>query len=235
MPPFFTFPQPSSSAIFLRRPQRFLAEVRLPDGSTVLAYCPNPGSFAGCLKEGSAVLLWESSDACRKRKFTLRAIKCSRTWIGTDTHFANRLAEKALSEGLLPEFRSAELVQREPTIRTGCRFDFLLRDARGDIFVEVKSAMVAERGTAQFPDSLSPRATAHLRELSKLAKAGHRACLLFEIQRGDVQQMTINRDRDPVFTRAFSRAVAAGVQVMALKHVVTKSGFGPPVAVPLQR
>lgn len=235
MPPFLTFPQPSSAAIFLRRPQRFLAEVRLPDGSTTVAYCPNPGSFAGCLKEGSAVLLWESPDACRKRKFTLRAIKHSRTWIGTDTHFANRLAEKALSEGFLPEFRNAELIQREPTIRTGCRFDFLLRDARGDIFVEVKSAMVAEGATAQFPDSLSPRAAAHLHELTKLAKAGHRACLLFVIQRGDVQQMQINHDRDPVFTRAFKRAAAAGVQVLAVKHVVTRSGFGPPVEVSLQK
>ena len=95
--------------------------------------------------------------------------------------------------------------------------------------------MVAERGAAQFPDSLSPRATAHLRELTKLAKAGHRACLLFVIQRGDVQQMTINRDRDSVFTRAFKRAAAAGVQVLAVKHVVTKSGFGAPVEVPMLR
>jgi len=63
----------------------------LPDGSLEIAYCANPGSMNGCLQTGSEVLLWDSGDDKRKRRYTWRAIKLKSVWVGTDTHLANHL------------------------------------------------------------------------------------------------------------------------------------------------
>jgi len=93
--------------------------------------------------------------------------------------------------------------------------------------------MVANRGTAQFPDSISPRATEHLRALTKIATQGQRAYLLFVIQRGDAKEMEINRERDLSFTHALQRATAAGVQLLAMKCQVTVAGFRVPTIVPI--
>jgi sugar fermentation stimulation protein A len=71
---FMEFPQPQREAIFLSRPQRFLANMSLSDGKEELAYCANPGAMTGCLTSGTVALLWDSEDPKRKRRFTWRAV-----------------------------------------------------------------------------------------------------------------------------------------------------------------
>ena len=230
---FFTFPAPSVKAVFLNRPQRFLAEVKLPDGTTTLAYCANPGSFHGCLETGSPCMLWDSAESERKRRYTLRAVKLGKTWLGTDTHLANELIETALRRRLLPHLEKFDVLKREPRSRNGSRLDFLLGDGVGECFLEVKSATVTFGGLAQFPDSLSPRSVEHLNALIKVVKTGRRAVLVFLIQRGDVEGLKINAACDPAFNRAFARALKAGVEFQALKHTLTVKGFGQPVPVPV--
>lgn len=231
---FFPFPQPGLPATFLNRPQRFLAEVRLPDGSTTIAYCSNPGAFTGCLSPQSPALLWDSGDTARKRRYTWRAIKVGRTWIGTDPHLANKLIEKALLEHALPGFETFDLLKREPRVPRGGRLDFLLTNGSQNCFVEVKSATIAAGGIAQFPDSVSPRAIEHLNSLRQAARAGQRAALIFLVQRNDVSSLTINQACDPAFNKAFARFREAGGEVAAFKHAVTPKGFGPPTRVPVR-
>lgn len=93
--------------------------------------------------------------------------------------------------------------------------------------------MAAHNGCAQFPDSKSPRACAHLAELTVQAVAGHRAIVLFLVQRGDVVALRINQAFDLAFTAAYERARKHGVEVLAIKHPVTRRGFGPPVVIPV--
>ena len=230
---FFSFPQPQVMATFLGRPQRFLVEARLADGSKTLVYCANPGSFKDCLKVGSPILLWDSSDATRKKRYTWRAIKLGRCWVGTDTHLANRLVEKAFLEKRLSGFEGYVLSQREPRDAKGGKLDFHLTGASGECFVEVKSATVVSGDCARFPDSKTPRGIRHLNQLKAKAKAGHRAILIFLVQRGDVQKFALNRDCDPAFNRAFDQALAAGVEVLAVKHNVTQRGFSSPLPMPV--
>ncbi len=231
---FFLFPLPCVKAVFIARPQRFLAEAKLSDGSTTFAYCANPGSFRGCLETKSPCILWDSATSGRKRRYTLRAIKLSRTWVGTDTHLANQLIEKTLQQRLLPSLADYVMLQREPRSHKHGRLDFLLRNGADQCFLEVKSATVTRGAVAQFPDSQSPRSIRHLEALSRAVKEGHRAVFIFLIQRGDVQSMRINSDCDPSFNRAVTRAIAAGVEFLAIKHTVTAKGFGLPVIVPVE-
>ena len=218
---------------FIARPQRFLVSINLENGKTTLAYCANPGSFQGCLEAGSQVLLWDSERTERKRRHTWRAIRLATGWIGTDTHLANELVHKALVTCALPCFTGFRLAAREPRNAKGGRLDFLLENDGQRCFVEVKSATVVTASAARFPDSVSPRATTHLKELIKHAKAGQRAVLLFLIQRGDVDRLEINLSRDPAFARIVKLAAKTGVEFIAIKHSVTAKGFGWPVEVPV--
>ena len=71
-----------------------------------------------------------------------------------------------------------------------CRFDFWLRElpSRQDHWVEVKNCHLVTDGWGYFPDSVSARATRHLRELHLLVQHGHRATMVFVVQRADVEE-----------------------------------------------
>ncbi len=231
---FLRFPAPQLKATFLGRPQRFLAEVSLEDGTKTLAYCPNPGSLNGCLKPGSSALLWDSPDSKRKRRYTLRAVKFKGVWIGTDTHLSNHLAEEALHQKLLPGLSSYKTLEREHSLGLGHRIDFLLKGPKGDCFLEVKSAVVVKDNVARFPDSVTPRGLKHLQGLTLKAKAGHKAILLFIIQRGDVVAFSVNDNHYSAYSLAFKKARIAGVEVFALSTTVYSKGFCVPKLVPIR-
>ena len=50
-----------------------------------------------------------------------------------------------------------------------------------------------------------------------MVRAGHRAVMVFLIQRGDAKRLALARDVDPAYGSAFDAARAAGVEVMALR------------------
>lgn len=229
---FMHFPQPQRKAIFLGRPQRFLAEMGFPDGTKELVYCANPGAMAGFLSSGHNALLWESSDPKRKRRYTWRAVEFEGQWIGTDTHLSNRLVEEALRLKLVPELDNYNTLVREHFVEAGFRVDFLLSGAKGDCFVEVKSTTVVENSVARYPDSSTPRGVKHLKALTHLVREGNRVVLLFLVQRSDAESFVVSNSHDPAYAEAFDQAIAAGVEVIALEVSVFPEGFGAPRRLP---
>jgi len=230
---FMPFPKPQLNATFLRRPQRFLAEMAFPDGTQTVAYCANPGSLNGCLQPGSPALLWDSGDPKRKRRYTLRAVELEGVWVGTDTHLANRLVGQALLQRLIASLDSYEILEREIRVEEGHRADFLLTGIEGACYVEVKSATVVEKGVARFPDSITPRGLKHLESLTRKAEEGHRVVFLYLIQRGDAESFAVSDTYYPAYATAFNKAVAAGVEVIALSVTVNTEGFGRPRILPV--
>ena len=77
--------------------------------------------------------------------------------------------------------------------------------------------MMRKLGHAEFPDSVTERGTKHLKELSDMVREGHRAVMMFLIQRGDAEQFSLARDIDPTYGIAFDTAQAAGVQMLAYR------------------
>ena len=229
---FMAFPQPQCEAIFLRRPQRFLAEMHLPEGADELVYCANPGSMTGCLTSGTEALLWDSADLKRTRRYTWRAVEFEGLWIGTDTHLSNRIVEEALRLKLVPGLETYSTLARERLVEEGFRVDFVLSGPQGDCLVEVKSATVVENGVARYPDSLTPRGVRHLISLTRKAMEGQRSILLFLVQRADAHSFVVSNSHDPAYAEAFEIAVASGVEVMALAVSVCREGFGKPKLLP---
>lgn len=226
------FPQPQCEAIFLQRPQRFLAKMQLPDGTEELVYCANPGAMTGCLTSGRDALLWDSADLKRKRRYTWRAVEFEGLWIGTDTHLSNRLVEAALRLKLVPGLESYDTLAREQLVEKGFRVDFILSGSQGDCLVEVKSATVVENGVARYPDSSTPRGVKQLKSLKRQADEGRRSVLLFLVQRSDAQSFVVSNSHDSAYAESFEDAVASGVEIIALAVPVCREGFGAPRLLP---
>ena len=229
---FMAFPPPQHDAFFLRRPQRFLAEMHLQDGSAELVYCANPGSMTGCLSYGRKALIWDSLNFKRKRRYTWRAVEFEGIWVGTDTHLTNRIIEKALELKLVPGLDSYSTVTKEKLVEDGFRVDFILSGAQGDCLLEVKSATVVENGVARYPDSSTPRGVKQLEALTRMVAKGKRALIIFLIQREDAHSFVVSNSYDPAYAKAFEKAVSSGVEVIALSVSVCPEGFGKPKVIP---
>jgi sugar fermentation stimulation protein A len=204
----------------LGRRQRFLADVKLGDGETVVAHCANTGSMLGCKEPGSRVWLSAAADPKRKLAWTWELVEAQPgVVVGIHTGRANGLVEEAMNAGRIPPLAGYAGLRRE--VRYGAensRIDLLLEDAgRPLCYVEVKNvtAAVAD-GVALFPDAVSARASKHLRELAAMVAAGNRAAIVFCCQRGDVHEVRPADAIDPAYGRALRAALAAGVEAYAL-------------------
>src|SRR6185437_959587 len=84
-------------------------------------------------------------------------------------------------------------------------------------YVEVKSVtLVMEDGCSAFPDAVTVRGARHIRELLAARAAGHRAALLFVVQRPDGPKgFRAAAEIDPVYAESLRQAHAAGLEVYA--------------------
>ena len=82
--------------------------------------------------------------------------------------------------------------------------------------MEVKNVTAAvDSGIALFPDAISQRATRHLRELVRQVQAGHRAVIVFCVQRNDVTEVRPADTIDPEYGKALREALGQGVEALA--------------------
>jgi sugar fermentation stimulation protein A len=211
--------------ILVQRYKRFLADVRLPNGKIVTAHCTNTGSMLGCKEPGSTVYLSLSPNKSRKLPYTWEMIQSKRIWIGINTLHPNRLVAEAIEAGLIPELRGYEVIRREVKVSAHSRLDLCLEGNSGRCFVEVKNVTVSFDGAAAFPDAVSERATKHLKELMRLKRKGHRAAIVFVVQRRDCDHFRPADEIDPEYGRWLRRAVKAGVEALPYVAKVTPRGI----------
>ena len=218
------FETPLIPARLLRRYKRFLADCRLEDGSEITAHIANPGSMLGMAEPESRIWLEPNEDPKRKLKYAWRLIEHeSGAFIGVDTGVPNRVLRAALEAGQVGGLEGYETVRPEVKYGEKSRIDFLLTGAaRRDCYVEVKSVTLSRRpGLAEFPDSVTARGAKHLAELAAMVRQGHRAVMLYLVQRTDAEVVTLASDIDPAYAAAFASARAAGVEVLALGCRIT--------------
>ncbi len=223
---FLPFPEPRLFATFLGRRQRFLADMEFPDGTRVVAHCPNTGSMRGCLFPGHRAVLWDSRNPRRKLLYTWKAIEADGVWVGIDTGIPNRLVEAAIRAGVLPALAGFPRARRERRMGERSRVDLLLEGPGGSCFVEVKNVTLVEDGAARFPDAVTARGLRHLEELAARVAEGHRAAMVYVVQRADGSWFEPADDIDPAYGEGLRRAVEQGVEVYALGTRVTPEGVG---------
>jgi sugar fermentation stimulation protein A len=205
----------------VQRYKRFLADVQLADGTTVIAHCTNTGSMMGCKTPGSAVYISRCDNPSRRLAYTWEMIRVNGGWVGINTLHPNRLVAEAIEKGAIPELQGYSSIRREVCTRQGTRLDICLEGARGLCFVEVKNVTLAIDGTAAFPDAVSARGTKHLKELIRLKRKGHRTAVVFVIQREDCHGFRPADEIDPEYGRWLRRALRAGVEVLPYQASVT--------------
>jgi sugar fermentation stimulation protein A len=209
----------------VQRYKRFLADVRLPTGEIVTAHCTNTGSMLGCKEPGSAVYVSLSPNKGRKLAYTWEMIQIRKAWVGINTLHPNRLVAEAIEAGTLRELLGYEVIRREVKVSAHSRLDLCLEGNNRCCYVEVKNVTLSFDGAAAFPDAVSERATKHLKELIRLKRQGHRAAIVFVIQRGDCGYFRPADEIDPEYGRWLRRAVKAGVEALPYAATVTPKGI----------
>lgn len=204
----------------IKRYKRFLADVKLDNGTEVVAHCTNSGSMKSCLENGAEVYLSPVDDPKRKTKFTWEMIKINGDWVGINTGNPNKLAFEAISSDKISGLEGYTTVKRE--VKFGdSRFDVFAENENEKCFVEVKNVTLKEGKYALFPDAVTTRGQKHLKTLIEVKNQGIRAVMLYIIQRSDVEVFAPAREIDPDYSETLKLAVESGVEVIPIKAKVT--------------
>jgi sugar fermentation stimulation protein A len=234
-------PTPLLRGILVQRYKRFLADVRLADGRLVTATCPNTGSMIGLTAPGSPVWLSESDSPTRKYRHTWELVEADLgkgpTLVGINTGHPNKLVAEAIAGSRVKALGGYPGLRREVKYGRNSRIDLLLECAKkGLCYVEIKNVHLSRRhGLAEFPDSVTERGAKHLAEMSDMVRLGHRAVMVFLIQRSEARRLALARDLDPTYGEAFDAARAAGVEAIALRCRMSTDEIMVDRAVPIVR
>jgi sugar fermentation stimulation protein A len=207
------FPQQLVQARLIKRYKRFLADVELPDGSVVVAHCANSGSMLGCKEPGSLVYLSPNTNPKAKLDWRWEMLEVDGALVGINTSHPNRLVEAAIQDGTIRELQNYAEMKREVKYGVNSRIDILLYDP-GLCYVEVKNVTLKVGFEARFPDAVTARGTKHLTELIRMVEEGHRAVMLYLVQRSDCSLFRPQYDIDPTYAAGLEAAHMAGVEVL---------------------
>jgi sugar fermentation stimulation protein A len=235
--PIVRFESPLIAGTLLQRYKRFLADVRLADGSIITAHTPNTGSMLGCAEPGSRVWLRWVDNPTRKYPYAWELVEShAGAMVGINTGVVNRLVSEAIDAGVVAELQGYASVRQE--VRYGSensRIDLLLEGGgRPACYVEIKNVTAVDSdGTAFFPDAVSARGSKHLRELMQVVAQGGRGVIFFCVQRNDAQAVRPADEIDPLYGRTLREVLAAGVEAVAYRARVTAQAIMLDTALPV--
>ncbi len=221
------FSAPLVPATLIRRYKRFLADVTLDNGDEVTAHCANPGAMLGLARPGARVWLEPNNNPKRKLRYSWKLEELHGDHIaGIDTSVPNHVVGEGLSSGKVSKLSSYKSIRAEVKYGKSSRIDFLLTEPNlPDAYIEVKNVHLRRTDSwAEFPDCVTARGTKHLGELADMVASGHRAVMLYLVQRTDCDRFRLARDLDPNYARAFDAALLAGVEVFCYSTDISMTG-----------
>lgn len=229
------FPQPLVKARLIKRYKRFLADVILDhSGEETTAHVANSGAMLGLNAPGIEVWLSAAQNPARKLRWSWELARIDGHLVGINTQWPNHLAEEAIRAGVIPELTGYDSLRREVKYGRNSRIDLLLEGAgRPKCYVEVKNVHLKRGPAAEFPDAVTVRGAKHLQELSDMVAEGHRAVMLYLVQRGDCDRFSIAADIDPTYSAALKAAREKGVEVVCHSCDITLEGLAVGSSLPL--
>lgn len=221
-------PQPLIHGRLVSRYKRFFADLVLDDGQEITAHCPNPGAMLGVRDPGQGAWVSWSDDPKRKLAYTLQLVEQGNALVGINTLLPNRLVAEALAADAIPELSGYATIKPEVKYAEASRVDFLLtHPGRPPCWLEVKNCHFSRTpGLAEFPDCKAERSTRHLEDLAAQVREGHRAVVLFVVQREDCEVFSACADLDPKFAAGLEAAAKAGVEVLVYACAMSTQAVG---------
>lgn len=205
---------------FLSRPNRFIAHVEIC-GRREICHVKNTGRCRELLIPGAIVWCQISHNPNRKTKFDLIAVYKNNRLINMDSQAPNQAAKEWLLAGGLGSIEDL----RAETVHGDSRFDFSFRKDGRQCFLEVKGVTLETDGVCAFPDAPTERGAKHLRGLTRAAKDGFGAYVLFVIQMENVAYLYPNDATDPDFGDALREAAESGVNILAMDCAVAEDSM----------
>jgi sugar fermentation stimulation protein A len=222
---------PLTSGRIKLRYKRFLADVELGNGETVVAHCPNTGSMNSCWQVDAPVELSHSDNPKRKLRWTLERVDMGRGWVGVNTSRVNAVIAEGIGKQLITPLTGYSELKREPAFNiegyAGSRFDMLLsgHPKLADAYVEVKNATLLDGDQVTFPDAVTQRGRKHLHLLREAVRLGYRAAVVFAINRPEGSAFAPAWDIDPEYAQSLEEVAEAGVLVIAVRLQHTRTAI----------
>lgn len=221
------FPTPLIPGTLIKRYKRFLADVTLDNGEVITAHSPNTGSMLGVSEPGSRIWLSHHPDPKRKTQYTWELTELPTTCVGVNTASSNALAQEAIAEGHIAPLSTYTTIK--PEVRYGqerSRIDLLLTGENlPDCYIEVKNVTARAEDAAIFPDAKTTRGQKHMRELMHMVESGHRAAVVFTVQRTDCETFRPAWEIDPAYAALLKEAHEHGVEIYPLEFKATMNAI----------
>lgn len=204
-----------TKGILVKRYKRFLADVKLSNGSVVTAHCPNSGSMTECAEPGRDVYLSYHDNPKRKLKYTWEMIDMPTSLAGVNTSVPNRLVYQSIKEGVVDELCGYDNLKSEVVVEKGSRLDLLLTRGKNEkCYVEIKNCTLVTDRIAYFPDAVTARGLKHLKVLEKLLSKNRRCVMFYLIQRMDAEVFKPADRIDPAYGQALRDVIENGVEIL---------------------
>lgn len=215
------FEKPTSFGKLIKRYNRFLADIILSDGTQITAHCANSGSMKTCKQPGWKVMVSDSQNPKRKLRYTWEMVHNGKCWIGINTMVPNKLAREAIIENKIPELSGYAHIKPEQKYSKNSRIDLLLEKDAEKCYVEVKNVTLVDGDFYMFPDAVTERGLKHLGDLLAMKKAGHRAVMLYVIQRNDGKTFKPCSEIDHEYANKLQQVFKQGVEILPYVANVT--------------
>ncbi len=217
----------------LERYKRFFADVEFK-GEKITIHVPNTGSLKAVIDKTAKQKCWFSlhGDETKKLKGTLEAVQATNgTWVGVNTSNPNKILQEAIQSAIdskkmhFTHWKDYAFYKSEYKISKETRLDGVFCINETDLenpkakkhFIEIKNTTyvekVGENLIAMFPDAVTERGQKHIHEMIELMEQGHKAELIFTIQRDDVKGFTAAKDIDPEYAKLLKQAQKKGLIV----------------------
>ena len=209
----------------IKRYKRFLADIILDSGEEITAHVPNSGAMTSCISDNCDVWVSFHDDPKRKLKYTLELTKIEENLICTNTGVANKIAIEAIQNGVIKELQGYDTLKPEQKYgNQNSRIDILLSNKNDDkkCFVEIKSVSLNLGESLAFPHAKTTRGQKHLEELRDMAKDGHRAVMIYVIQRTDNLPFRIAYEIDKKYFEIFEEVTKQGVEVLVYQSNINQ-------------
>ena len=206
----------------IKRYKRFLADIILDTGEEITAHVPNSGAMTSCIEENCSVWLTFHDNPKRKLKYTLELTKIGENIICTNTTVANKIGIEAIENKTIKELQGYTSLKPEQKYGQNSRIDILLENENDEkkCYVEIKSVSLKIDNFLAFPDAVTSRGTKHLNELYEMVKQGHRAVMLYIIQRTDKADFKIAEEIDKKYYETFLEVRKNGVEILVYQSSI---------------